>query len=126
MKRIGKLIAAAAIAGAAALPMSANAWWGWGPGWGGGPWNGWGNGWGDGAFDLSFGARSNLYGSGYGYNNPYYWGGYPYGGYPYGGYPYGGYPYGGYPYGGGWGAPYGMPYAPAAPAAPQPGSTQGN
>jgi hypothetical protein len=109
MKKLGKLIAVAVVAGVATLGAgTASAWWGnddyyggpcGGP-WGGGPWGG---------------------GPGYGY------GGYP--GYGYGGYPgyggYGGNPgyggYGGYPGYGGYGGYGGYPrYAPVAPVAPAP------
>ena len=97
MKLVSKVLAAALIAGASALPLqSANAW--------GGPWGG-------NMFGMDFG-QSGPWSHGYG---PYGggWGGYPYGGGwggPYGGY---GYPYGGYGY-----PAYGVPtvVAPAAPA----------
>jgi hypothetical protein len=92
------LIGAALIAGAAALPVTAQAWWGWGPGWG----DGWGDGWGGFGFGISFGGGGR--GWGRGWRHPYWWG-----------------PYG-YPYYGGWGHPYwGAPplaYPPVAPAAP--------
>ena len=42
MKKLKLTLAAAAIAGFAALPMSSAQAWGWGPGWG----DGWGNDWG--------------------------------------------------------------------------------
>ena len=101
------LIGAALVAAAASIPLSAQAWWGWGPGWGNGwgdDW--WGDGWGDIGFGFSFGGGGRGWGRGRGWRHPYWWG-----------------PYG-YPYYGGWGYPYGgAPYyaypqvAPAAPAA---------
>ena len=97
MNTLSKVLAVAAIAGAAALPLqSANAWGGGGP-------------WGGNMFGMDFGQST-----GYGY--PYYGGGYGWGG-PWGGYP--GYGYGGYPGYGGYGYGYGYPavVAPAAPAA---------
>jgi len=105
--KLKSVLAAAALAGAAALPFqSAEAWWG--PGYGGGPWSnsGWGDMLGDGAFDMSFSGRGRGTGSGYGYgyNNPYYYGGYPYG------------------YGAPWYGPYGAPgWGAPAPVAPQSG-----
>lgn len=134
MRKFTKILAAAAVAGMAAIPMSSQAWWG--------PWGGGNDGWNDdsgsgaGDFDFNMSGRthSNMYNRGYGGYYPYY-GGYPYGGYGYpyggyGGYPYGGgyggYPYGGYggyPYGGGWGGPYhpygGGPYGAYGRSAPQ-------
>ncbi len=75
MKKTTNLLAGALVAGSIALvPLSASAFFGGGPGWGG--WGGGGYGWGG-------------YGLGGG---PWGWGGYPgYGGW--GGYGYGGYPY---------------------------------
>ncbi len=75
MKKTSKVLAAALVAGSLGLaPLSANAFFGGGPGWGGWGWGGYG--WGGG---------------------PWGWGGYPgwggWGGYPgWGGYGWGGYP----------------------------------
>ena len=95
------LIGAAILAAAASIPLSAQAWWGWGPGWG----NGWGDGWGDIGFGFSFGGGGRGWGRGHGWRHPYWWG-------P-----------SGYPYYGGWGAPHwGVPsyaYPQVAPAAPK-------
>jgi hypothetical protein len=118
MKKIGKILAAAAVVATAALPLqSAQAWWGGGP-WGGRSWDDmWdGSGWGD--FDMSMRGSGRGWGRGY---NRYYdhygpWGGGPYG-YGYPGY--------GYGYPGYWGAPaYPAPVAPAAPQQPQSSSNQ--
>lgn len=100
MKKVYSMVAAAALAGSAAMvpTQDAQAWWG--DGWGGGPW----------------------YGPGYGWGGPWGYGGYP--GYGWGGSPWG---YGGgYPGWGGWGGPWGgypgygwgYPAAVTAPAAP--------
>ena len=98
MKLIPKLVAAAAVAGATAVPLQAANAWG-----GGGPWGG-------NMFGMDFGQS-------YGYGNRWY----PSGGWGYPGYGgWGGYPgYGGY---GGYGMmPYGYGYPPTvvAPAAPE-------
>jgi hypothetical protein len=83
MKKVYSMVAAAALAGSAAMvpTQDAQAWWG--NGWGGGPWYG---------------------GGPYGWGGPWGYGGYP--GYGWGGYP--GYGWGGYPgYGWGGGGPWG-------------------
>jgi len=120
MKSIMKTAVAAAIVGAAALPLqSANAWWGGpgGSGYGGGPWSGMTDMFGD--VDANFSSRGWGRGSGYGYPNY----GYGYGGY---GYPggWGGYPggWGGYP--GGWGGYPGAYGAPPVIAVPQQAPSQ--
>jgi len=115
MRKAIKLLAAAALVGAFAVPMSSSAQW-YGPGYGYGPYYGpgsWGPGYGRGLGDMfgfgdmfsdfDFTARGSGrgwghgrgYGDGYGYGHPY--------GYGYR-------PYYGRPWGGPWGAP---------PAAPQ-------
>jgi hypothetical protein len=86
MNKTRKLMTAALIATSAAMaPLSANAFWGWGP------WDGWGGPWG---------------------GSPYY-GGYPGYGYGYPAYGNRGYGYPGYGYG--YAPYYGVPYVPAAP-----------
>lgn len=136
MRKLTKALAAAAVVGMAAIPLSSQAFWGWG-----GPWNsnGLNDGTGAGDFDFNMSGRthSNMYNRNYGGYYPYY-GGYPYGGYgyPYGGYgaPYGGGYYGG-PYGGGYPGAYGAPYGGGYPGAygrpgpqqqQQPSSNSGN
>jgi hypothetical protein len=100
MNKLSKVLAAAAVAGAMALPLqSANAWGGGGP-------------WGGNMFGMDFGQSTGwgypYYGGGYGWGGPY-GGGYPGG---WGGYP--GYGWGGYP--GGYGYGYPAVVAPTAPA----------
>ncbi|MCG8428228.1 MAG: hypothetical protein MI754_12800 [Chromatiales bacterium] len=77
MEKIKRFLAAAMIAGTAAMaPLSADAWWGWG-----GPWSGpWGGPWGGAPY---YGYPGGWGYPAYGYGYPYYGYRYPYYGYAY-------------------------------------------